>query len=248
MATEEWVPLLKSEDLACSDGEVVPLAQPLLARQELHHRNLAGSTNNPFLQACFETCREYFAPDNAQFFFQVTPQAGGGGSGSVCECCRTCDQLIYALDYTVFGNCIPTASVLRLTQSISSGKVRAGGAVNIKVQVRNLVRNKKFYPLTGLALYVSVPRPHATVTKAKTWPRRGLISPVDMGNASQVVWPRFDLPAGAARHFKIRIRISPRAPINADLSFEATVAQTNVANSPYCPYTTPFPAKVKVVA
>jgi hypothetical protein len=225
-------------------GRVLQKTTPPANDVQHDHRELTGGYN-PTIQACFEACWAYFAPDNTQFFFNVIQS----GTNKTCQCCPSADVLVPTSGGQAFANCIPGTN-LALASKISSTKARPGKALIVKATVKS--KDTKI-ALTGLGLAISFPHAYVTPEKAGSWPRKGLLQPVQT-TAAAVVWPEFDLAPGKKRTFKAAFRVSRSTPPMTVLTFEVAVLQAAGAAAgagadvPYCPRPAPYPAKAKVLS
>jgi len=197
-------------------------------------RELAGGYN-PSAKACFDACQNYFAPDNAQFFFNLIQD----GNTKACQCCKTCPTLIAAPGGVAFANCIPGSS-LAIRRTVRPTWTKQGKTTAVKVAVKGT----KKAALEGLALAISFPQAYATAGKAVTKPKVGMLMPVQT-NGSWVLWPQFNLQKGQTRRFKALFKVAPFTPSGEELAFEVVAFQTVGAQAPYCPRSL-SPATVKV--
>lgn len=148
----------------------------------------------------------------------------------MCTCCRNCEGWRYVPGAQLFAVCAGPATGLRLAAK-AERRVRRGN------KARYMLRIKNGPAFEGMGVRVVLPpNVHFAGGKAKLsldftkHSRRA--KPVI--NGSIVDFPSVPMPAGFKRTFKIKVRVSPQAPLDVPLVFSAYTYQTLPEGQPFC--------------
>lgn len=249
-ATTDWSPLASNE--ICAGGVPTPIPENLRRMESIEQhttrdesapadaridRHALAAYSNPYIQACFEACDAYFAPNNAQFYFNVIQN----GTTKICECCKTCDTLIPASGGLAMANCIPNSALTIQSKALST-RAKTGKAVVVKVWLDGTTSST----LEGLGLAITFPRGYVVAEAATALPKNAMRAPM-RANGSIVLWPQFDLSPRKDLRFAAKLCVTESAPLGVDITLGAVVFQTVGSNAPYCPLSPVYPAKVRVV-
>lgn len=197
--------------------------------EKVGQRMLAATTP---VKACYAACYNYYAPNAAQFLFQLVEV----NYQQVCQCCKTCNPILTQAGALLMEACVPN-TVLSTATKLSRHYAKASDTKPLPVTYSlRLKGTAKSLQLAYMGVQLSLP-PGATVIRTMPRPdsKAAASAPVAV-HGNTVTWYPLSVDGMKARVLKAELLLRPPFNATSGIRFQTTVFQNayDLAAAPYC--------------